>query len=158
MTVTTSEFGDGLLGHDPPPLVVTVSEEPFTWVIEVQGELDLFTIPLVKHHLDTYKAANGNSELPLRIVFSLPGLEFIDASGLRALLTAVDGHGPETISIREPSSVVRRLLELVELDSMIELAVEPVERTANPGLRSISSAFLSVDLLKHANEVVVHFC
>lgn len=158
MTVTTSEFGGDLLGHDPPPLVVTVSEEPSTWVIDVRGELDLFTIPLVKHHLDAYKDKSGKHRHPRRIVFSLSGLEFIDASGLRALLTAVDGHGPETISIREPSSVVCRLLELVDLDSMIELAVEPIERTANPGVRSISSAFLGVDLFKHANEVVVLFC
>lgn len=56
----------------------------------------------------------------------------MDASGLRALLTAIDGQGPETITIRNPSSQVRRLLELVDLDSMIEPTIEPIEGNANP--------------------------
>lgn len=155
MTVTNSEPGGSLSGYDPPPLTVAVTEEPSTWVIDVRGELDLFTFPLVKQHLDSY---SGNDGYPRRIVFVLPELTFIDASGLRALLTAVDGHGTETITIREPSSAVRRLLELVDLDSMIEPTIQPIEGTANPGLKTISSAFLSIDLLKHANEVVVLLC
>lgn len=121
MTITTSESRAAPSGYDPPPLVVAVStEEPSSWVIDVRGELDLFTSPIVKQHLDLYKAESGDDWLPRRLVFSLPDLAFIDASGLRALLTAVDGHSVETITIREPSWVVRRLLDLVDLDSMIE--------------------------------------
>jgi anti-anti-sigma factor len=125
MTATTSESRAGPSGYDLPPLVVAVSsEEPSTWVIDVRGELDLFTSSIVKQHLDLYKAKSGNDWLPRRLVFSLPELAFIDASGLRALLTAVDGHSAETITIREPSLVVRRLLELVDLGSMIERTVK----------------------------------
>ena len=88
-------------------------------MIDVRGELDLFTGPLLKRHLDPYNDPSGNHG-PQSIVYRLSDLEFMDVSGLNALLTAVDGNGPETITVREPSSLVRRLLELVELDSMIE--------------------------------------
>lgn len=121
MTVTTAESRASLYGSISPPLHVGVkSEEPSAWVIEVRGELDLFSGPMLKQHLEVYNDPHGNDGHPRRIVYLLPELGFMDASGLRALLTAVDGHRPETITIREPSSVVRRLLELVGLDSMIE--------------------------------------
>lgn len=121
----TSESRADPHGYDPPPpLHVAVgTEEPSAWVIEVRGELDLFTGPMLKQHLDVYNDPSGNDGDPRRIVYLLPELGFMDASGLRALLTAVDGYGPETITIREPSSGVHRLLELVGLDSMIEQRV-----------------------------------
>jgi hypothetical protein len=75
---------------------------------------------MLKPHLEPYIDPSGNNGHPRRDIYLLPELKFMDASGLRALLTAVDGHGPETITIREPSSFGRRILELVGLDSMIE--------------------------------------
>ena len=107
-------------GYDPPPFDVSVSEGPSAWVIEVRGELDLATGPMLKQHLERYNDPSGNNGHPRRVIYLLPELKFMDASGLRALLTAVDGHGPETITIREPSLFVRRILELVGLDAMIE--------------------------------------
>jgi anti-anti-sigma factor len=124
MTEIVSESRAGPSSYDPPLLDVSVrSEDPSAWVIEVRGELDLFTGPMLKQHLDPYIDPSGNDGHPRRIVYLLPELEFMDASGLRALLTAVDGHGSETITIREPSSFVCRVLELVGLDSMIEKRV-----------------------------------
>ncbi|HUG07352.1 MAG TPA: STAS domain-containing protein [Acidimicrobiia bacterium] len=97
------------------------SEDPSALLIEVRGELDLFTGPMLKQHLEPYNSdPSGNNGHPRRIVYRLPELDFMDASGLRALLGAVDGHGPETITVREPSPSVSRLLELVGLVSMIE--------------------------------------
>jgi anti-anti-sigma factor len=107
------------LGRGPPPIDVAFkTEAPSTWVIDVRGELDLLTGPILKQHLDDYNVESGGDDHPRRIVFSLPELGFIDASGLRALLNAGDGHSE--ITIRNPSAQVRRLLELVDLDSMIE--------------------------------------
>ena len=121
MTVSTSVSKAGTSGYDPPTLHVSVrSEDPSAFVIEVQGELDLFTGPMLQRHLEAYNNPNGNNGHPRRVTYLLPELKFMDASGLRALLTAVDGHGSETITIREPSSSVCRLLQLVGLDSMIE--------------------------------------
>ncbi|HET9260261.1 MAG TPA: STAS domain-containing protein [Acidimicrobiia bacterium] len=121
MTVSTSVSRAGPSGYDPPNLHVSVrSEDPSAFVIEVQGELDLFTGPMLQRHLEAYNNPNGNNGHPRRVTYLLPELKFMDASGLRALLTAVDGHGSETITIREPSSSVCRLLQLAGLDSMIE--------------------------------------
>ena len=120
MTDRDSESRAGLSGYDPPPLDVSVrSEDPSALVIEVRGELDLCTGPMLKQQLEPFNDPSGNDG-PRRIIYVLPELEFIDASGLRALLTAVDGHSSETITIREPSSLVCRVLELVGLDSMVE--------------------------------------
>ncbi len=121
MTVTTSESRAGSSGYHPPPFDVAVrSEESSAWVFEVRGELDLATGPMLKQHLEPYNDLSRNNGHPRKVVYLLPELGFMDASGLHALLTAVDGYDPETITIREPSSPVRRLLELAGLDSMIE--------------------------------------
>lgn len=132
MTQVVSDSRAGPSGYDPPllevydPLLLDVSvrsEDPSALIIEVRGELDLFTGPMLEQQLEPYKDPSGIDGHPRRIVYLLPELEFIDATGLRALLTAVDGHSSEMITIREPSSFVCRLLELVGLESMIE---EPV--------------------------------
>lgn len=123
MTDRNSQTRTGSAGYASPPLAVSVrSDEPSDLVIEVRGELDLFTGPMLRQHLED---SNGNGRHPGRIVYLARDLEFMDACGLRALLTAVDGHGSETITIREPSPMVRRLLDVVGLASMIE---EPVDR------------------------------
>jgi len=121
MTVRTLKSRADPSGYEPPPLDVSVrSEDPSAFMIEVRGELDLSTGPMLKQHLESYNDPSGSNGHPRRVVYLLPELKFMDARGLHYLLTAVDGHGPETITIREPSSSVCRLLELVGLDSMIE--------------------------------------
>ena len=121
MTFTTSAPPPGPFGYDAPLLDVSVrTADPSALVIEVQGELDLCTGPTLKRRLEPYNAPSGNNGHPRKVTYLLPELGFMDASGLRALLTAIDGHGSETITIREPSASVCRLLELVGLASMIE--------------------------------------
>lgn len=121
MTDIISEPRAGPSGYDTALLDVSVrSDGPSSWVVEVRGELDLFTGPLLKQHLQPYNDPSWTNGHPRRIVYLLSDLEFMDASGLNALLGAVDGYGPGTITIREPSPMVRRLLELVDLDPMIE--------------------------------------
>lgn len=121
MTIRASESTAGPSGYDPPPLDISVkSEHPSALVIEVRGELDLFTGPMLKRHLESYLDPSGNNGHPQKFIYQLPELRFMDARGLHYLLTAVDGHGSETIAIREPSSSVCRLLEQVGLESMIE--------------------------------------
>ena len=120
MTDINSESLAEPSGYDPPPLGVSVRNDGSSaLVIEVRGELDLFTGPMLKQHLEPYNDPSVNNGHPRRIVYLLPDLEFMDARGLHHLLTAVDGHA-EAITVREPSSRVRRLLEVVGLDSMIE--------------------------------------
>ena len=111
----------GPSGYNSSSLYVSANnEDPAAFQIEVRGELDFFTGPMLRQHLESYNDPSGNNGHPQRVTYVLPELGFMDARGLQYLLTAVDGHGAETITIREPSSSVRRLLEIVGLDSMIE--------------------------------------
>lgn len=108
-------------GYDFRPFDVSVRTDGAAHlVIEVEGELDLATGPILRQHLKPYQAVPERQDSLHRIVYHLSDLRFMDATGLQALLTAVDGHGPHTITFREPSPQVRRLLELVGLDWMID--------------------------------------
>lgn len=121
MTIRTPESIADLSGYDSPPFDVSVrSDGPSAWVVEVRGELDLFTGPMLKRHLEPYNDPSRNNGHPRKVVYLLPELSFMDARGLHYLLNAVNGYGSATITVREPSSSVCRLLELVGLDSMIE--------------------------------------
>lgn len=121
MTDQIFEPRAGPSGYGLPTFDVSVrNEDPSAWVIEVRGELDLATGPLLKQRLEPYGDPSGNNGHTRRIVYQLSDLAFMDVTGLNALLGAVDGHGPDTITIREPSPQVRRLLELVQMDQMIE--------------------------------------
>lgn len=121
MSDTISEPRAGPSDHDAALLDVSVRRGgSSSWVVEVGGELDLLTAPMLKRHLPPSNDPSWTNGQPRRIIYLLSDLEFMDLRGLDALLTAFDGHGPETITIRQPSPVVRRLLELVDLDSMID--------------------------------------
>ncbi len=110
-------------GYAFPPLEVSVdSDGSAAWIVEVRGELDLATGTLLKGHLEAYNAMRAEDVRPESIIYVLTELTFMDACGLHALLDALDGHGPDTITIREPSPRVRKLLELVDLAGMIEVS------------------------------------
>lgn len=121
MTNRQPESRAGPFGSEFPPFDVSVrSDRASTLVVEVQGELDLATGPILHQHLEPYQGVPERDGAPQGIVYHLSDLRFMDATGLDALLTAIDGPGPHTITVREPSPQVRRVLELVGLDSMIE--------------------------------------
>lgn len=123
MTNRQIQSGAGPSGCGFPLLHVSVqSEAGSTLVIEVGGELDLATGPVLHRHLELYNGLPESNGRPQRIAYDLSDLRFMDASGLTALLTAIDGHGRHTITVRKPSPPVRRVLEILELDSMIEEA------------------------------------
>lgn len=121
MMSTNSESTAVSTGYEFPLLDVSVRTDAVsTWLVEVRGELDLATGPKLHEYLEPYNALSRSFGSPERIVYHLSNLDFIDVAGLNALLTAVDGHGRDTLTVREPSARVRRLLELLALDSMIE--------------------------------------
>lgn len=121
MTSVYPESRAGPSDYLLPPFAVSVrSNGASTLVVDVRGELDLATVPMLQQHLRPFNGSpNGNGH-PRKIIYQLSDLRFMDATGLTALLTAIDGHGPPTITVREPSPPVRRVLELVGLGSMIE--------------------------------------
>ena len=121
MTDTSFDSRAARPAYGLPPFTVSVrTNGPSSLLVEVRGELDIATAPILKKHLEPYNLPSGNNGRPPSIVYLLPQLDFMDSSGLQTLLTAVDGISLETITVREPSAPVRRLLELVGLGSVIE--------------------------------------
>lgn len=76
-------------------------------VIEVRGELDLATAPILTEALQTAVQPGGVITLDVR------GLSFIDSSGLKVLLDAARGlDGRGKLVLRSPVDAVVRVLEI----------------------------------------------
>ncbi|MDQ3501035.1 MAG: STAS domain-containing protein [Acidimicrobiia bacterium] len=86
-----------------------------TLVVTLSGELDIATAPSLRDQLLPFKYR------ATRVVYELGHITFLDLGGLRALLSLFDGD-IGGVSISEPSRPVRRLLEIVELGSLVAKA------------------------------------
>jgi anti-sigma B factor antagonist len=77
----------------------------------LQGELDLTSAPVFDRELKVAEAA-----APARLVIDLSGLEFMDSTGLRALLLARERSGSEghKLALRRGPRQVQRVLELTK--------------------------------------------
>jgi anti-anti-sigma factor len=86
--------------------------------VELAGELDIATAPKLE---DEMRRVEG--ERPALILIDLRGLEFLDSSGLRALL-ATDSRaregGARVVFVRGDERI-QRLLEITRVDERIEL-------------------------------------
>ena len=80
-------------------------------VMRLSGELDLCSASQLRQALD--EAAAGT---PTRVLLDLDGVTFIDAAGIRAILTGAEIFGPRLILVRTPPRVMRifTLAEVVE--------------------------------------------
>jgi len=74
----------------------------------LHGELDMATVPQLERALDGVEGA---------VVFDCAELSFVDSSGL-AVFSRVARNGG--ITLRNPRSNVRRVLEAVALEHMVE--------------------------------------
>ena len=100
----------------PAEVVIgTRTDQEGSPVVSLVGELDSSNAHLLAATVSTITA-----EHPSRVVFELAGLRFMDSAGLAILVrTAAD---VETVELREPSRIVRRLLELTGLTSILRIA------------------------------------
>jgi anti-sigma B factor antagonist len=89
-------------------------DESGATVIGVTGEIDLSNV-------DRMRAAFAPALLRTddRLVFDLAGLEFMDSSGLAAILELVGKVS--SIVLRNPSSVIRRIVESTGLADILIL-------------------------------------
>jgi anti-anti-sigma factor len=89
--------------------------------VRLRGELDLATAPLVAGRLKDL-GARGEA-----VLLDLDELAFMDASGIRLVLTAARAAASDgwAFAVTPGSDAVRRLFEVVGLD--VEL---PIERSA----------------------------
>jgi len=75
------------------------------WV-ELYGELDLATVPMLDRELRSASARGA-----MRVVVDLSGLEFIDSSGLHALLAARE-NATYALELTRGPAAVQRLFDL----------------------------------------------
>jgi anti-sigma B factor antagonist len=89
-----------------------------TYVLEVGGELDLYTAPRLSSQVGELIARGATS-----LVFDLTETTFIDSSALHVLLDArkrVRAEGGEVVLVC-PSPQVRRVFEVTGVDGILRL-------------------------------------
>ena len=79
-------------------------------VVRLLGELDLAGVELVRSRVDAVLAGE-----PPGLVFDLEDLSFIDSSGLGVL---IDAARRTAVTVRRPTSAVRRVFEVTGLDEV----------------------------------------
>jgi anti-anti-sigma factor len=101
--------------------VETRKEEGQVRVV-LTGELDLAVVPRLDAEL-----REAESEGPPVIVVDLAGLEFMDSSGLRALVVADERarRDGRRLTIMSASRAVRRVFEITKLDRHLDLVDDP---------------------------------
>jgi anti-anti-sigma factor len=92
--------------------------------IELEGELDIATAPALEQLLSEVERDRWPT-----VVLDLRQLDFIDSSGIRALLTANDriGRLGGRMAVRHVARPVRRTLAAIGVDSILDIAHEPVD-------------------------------
>jgi anti-anti-sigma factor len=108
--------------NETPALRISADADGATAVLRLAGELDLATADVLRERV---REVVGHDSQVRRLVFDLAGLEFMDVTGLGALLearrkvTAVGG----SVALQRPRPMVMRMLNLLELEDA--LRVEP---------------------------------
>jgi anti-sigma B factor antagonist len=95
-------------------LVIERRDHPDRWVLALYGELDLASCPLVADELEAAESAGAR-----HVVIDLGGLEFMDSSGVHALMEAnqrslANGH---RLSLLRGPRTVHRIFELTDTTS-----------------------------------------
>lgn len=103
-------------------LEITIQEADDVVAVTLVGELDLSNSTRFERDLERVEA-----DEPGTIVVDLRGLEFIDSTGLRALLAAderADDSGRRLVFVRG-SSTVQRVLRFTGVDRRLEILGDP---------------------------------
>lgn len=98
--------------------VRTAQLSPESYVVSIEGELDLHTVPELEQALGTILARGGRS-----VVVHLAGLEFIDSAALAALLRALPrfrARGGRFLLVTEDRRILRTL-EITGLDRTFDI-------------------------------------
>jgi anti-sigma B factor antagonist len=116
--------------------VRTAQLSPESYVVSIEGELDLHTAPELEQAFGTLLARGGRS-----VVVDLAGLEFIDSAALAVLLQALPrfrARGGRFLLVTEDRRILRTL-EITGLDRTFD--IEP--RLGNAVEQVLSSTMAS---------------
>jgi anti-sigma B factor antagonist len=94
--------------------VADVRDENGTPVIWLSGELDMTSVPQVRAAIDAALASH-----PDRVILDASSLEYMDSSGI-ALLARMASKARE-VQVRNPTPIVRRLIELTGLSQILRI-------------------------------------
>lgn len=97
--------------RDTSPFQVSVRCESPWLVVEIRGELDLATVPILE---DSLHAFSGRQEM---ILFDLAGIEFIDVVGAKPIVMRCQ---QDLARIGPTSGAVRRILQLLGADARVD--------------------------------------
>ena len=105
-------------------LRIDVRHAPERVVLCLRGELDLATAPLLSREIKSVDLGATAT-----VVLDLQGLEFMDSTGLRTILSAQEylrerGGG---FAVTRGSSQVQRLLSVTRADEHLQVVVSPDE-------------------------------
>lgn len=93
-------------------------------MLQLDGELDLASVPALEDAM-TEEVLDGMGE----IVLDLRGLEFIDSTGLRAILLQEERSTErgQTFALVRGSEQVQRLLDLTHVNEHLKIVSSPEE-------------------------------
>ena len=95
-------------------ITVRTAHQDGTPVISVAGELDLTNAEEVRSAIEA--VVGGHDQ---RVVFDVSALTFMDSSGI-ALFASVTRRARE-VELRDPTPIVRRLIEMTGLDKVLRM-------------------------------------
>ncbi len=100
----------------PHDFDVTVSYEDHEVLVDVRGEVDLYTGPMLWDRMSA--AVDGG---PRRVVMDIGGVSFMDSTGISVIVMALrrlreDGG---VLVVRSPSRSIFKLLELTGVASLV---------------------------------------
>lgn len=89
-------------------------------VVTVSGDLDLATVPRLDTELAGVLAGDPGVE---RVVVDLSGVDFVDSSGLTALIKSNRRAKEDGLAfvLRSPSDRVMRTLKLTQLETVLDI-------------------------------------
>jgi anti-sigma B factor antagonist len=109
---------------DAGNLLIGVSSVGERVVLRLDGELDLASVPTLEDAVE-----NATLEDTAALVLDLRGLEFIDSTGLRAILLQ-DKRSTErgqTFTLVRGPEQVQRLMNMTHVDEHLKIVASPEE-------------------------------
>ncbi len=104
-----------LRGDRHAELVIDTSvDQAGTRIVTVSGELDISNAASLEATV-----ASITAEHPDRLIFDLSGLRFMDSAGIAVLIGAA--ASVDAVQLRDPSPIVRRVIELTGLSSVLRI-------------------------------------
>lgn len=102
---------------EPGALTVDVRDEDGAAVICLSGDLDMASVSQARTAIDAALASH-----PRRVVLDASALDYTDSSGIALLVQVTRRTGQ--VQVRNPSPVIRQLIELTGLSEILDVVDE----------------------------------